>query len=316
MSRECVSNDTGGHSSESGVSPCIVQKGINTMNSIDNLKKAQILAEALPHIQKYDGKIIVVKYGGNAMVNEELKKAVMHDLVYLSTIGVKIVLVHGGGPDINRVLEKMNIKSSFVDGLRVTDEETIDVVQMVLAGKVNKDLVCHICNLGGHAIGLSGMDDSMLKCTPADDVHGYVGNITDVNIDVITEALDKSYIPVISTIGFDENGNCYNINADTAAAEIAGALKAEALISMTDIIGLCRDKDDPETLIHKVFISDTPALIAQGIISGGMIPKIDAMTKALRQGCKKAFIIDGRVPHSILMEMLTDEGMGTMFRIN
>jgi acetylglutamate kinase len=285
------------------------------MNSIDNLKKAQILAEALPHIQKYDGKTIVVKYGGNAMVNEELKKAVMHDLVYLSTIGVKIVLVHGGGPEINRVLEKMNIQSKFVDGLRVTDEDAIEVVQMVLAGKVNKDLVCHICNLGGHAIGLSGMDDSMLKCVPADDVHGYVGNITDVSTDVICEALDNNYIPVISTVGFDENGHCYNINADTAAAEIAGALKAEALISMTDIVGLCRDKDDPETLIQKVFISDTPALIAQGIISGGMIPKIDSMTKALRQGCRKAFIIDGRVPHSILMEMLTDEGMGTMFRL-
>ena len=285
------------------------------MNNIDNLKKAQILAEALPNIQQYDGKTIVVKYGGNAMINEELKKAVMHDLVYLSTIGVKIVLVHGGGPEINRVLEKMNIESKFVDGLRVTDDETIEVVQMVLAGKVNKDLVCHICNLGGHSIGLSGMDGSMLKCSPADNIHGYVGNITEVNTEVIDEALNNNYIPVISTIGFDENGNCYNINADTAAAEIAGALKAEALISMTDIVGLCRDKDDPETLIKKVYVSDTPALIAQGIISGGMIPKMDSMTKALRQGCKKAFIIDGRVPHSILMEMLTDEGMGTMFRL-
>ena len=283
--------------------------------NIDNLQKAQILAEALPNIQQYDGKTIVVKYGGNAMINEELKKAVMHDLVYLSTIGVKIVLVHGGGPEINRVLEKMNIESKFVDGLRVTDDETIEVVQMVLAGKVNKDLVCHICNLGGHSIGLSGMDGSMLKCAPADNIHGYVGNITEVNTEVIDEALNNNYIPVISTVGFDENGNCYNINADTAAAEIAGALKAEALISMTDIVGLCRDKNDPETLIKKVYVSDTPALIAQGIISGGMIPKMDSMTKALRQGCKKAFIIDGRVPHSILMEMLTDEGMGTMFRL-
>ncbi|MBR7061165.1 MAG: acetylglutamate kinase [Eubacterium sp.] len=282
---------------------------------IDNLQKAKILAEALPNIQKYDGKTIVVKYGGNAMINEELKTAVMHDLVYLSTIGVKIVLVHGGGPEINRVLDKMNIESKFVDGLRVTDSETIEVVQMVLAGKVNKDLVCRICNLGGHSIGLSGMDGSMLKCECADDVHGYVGNITEVNMEVINEVLNNNYIPVISTIGYDENGNCYNINADTAAAEIAGALKAEALISMTDIVGLCRDKDDPETLIQKVFISDTPALVSQGIISGGMIPKIDSMTKALRQGCKKAFIIDGRVPHSILMEMLTDEGMGTMFRL-
>ncbi|MBQ9531074.1 MAG: acetylglutamate kinase [Eubacterium sp.] len=283
--------------------------------NIDNFKKAQILAEALPHIQKYDGKTIVVKYGGNAMINEELKEAVMHDLVYLSTIGIKIVLVHGGGPEINKTLEKMNIESKFIDGLRVTDEETIDVVQMVLAGKVNKDLVCRICNLGGHAIGLSGMDDGMLKCECADDIHGFVGNITQINMDVVTEVLNNNYIPVISTIGFDENGRCYNINADTAAAEIAGALKAEALISMTDIVGLCQDKEDPETLIKKVYISDTPALIAQGIISGGMIPKIDSMTKALRQGCKKAFIIDGRVPHSILMEMLTDEGMGTMFSL-
>lgn len=284
--------------------------------NIDNLKKAEILAEALPHIQKYRNKIIVVKYGGNAMVNEELKKAVMHDLVYLSTIGIKIVLVHGGGPEINKTLEKMNIESKFEDGLRVTDSETVDVVQMVLAGKVNKDLVCQIGNLGGHAIGLSGMDGGMLKCKALDDIHGFVGEIVDLNMEAVSEILDNNWIPVISTIGFDEKGNCYNINADTAAAEIAGALKAEALISMTDIVGLCKDKDDPETLIHKVFISDTPALIAQGIISGGMIPKIDAMTKALRQGCKKAFIIDGRVPHSILMEMLTDEGMGTMFRIN
>ena len=283
--------------------------------NIDNLQKAQILAEALPNIQQYDGKTIVVKYGGNAMINDELKKAVMHDLVYLSTIGVKIVLVHGGGPEINRVLEKMNIESKFVDGLRVTDDETIDVVQMVLAGKVNKDLVCRICNLGGRSIGLSGMDGGMLKCSPADNVHGFVGNITEINTDVITEALDNNYIPVISTVGFDEQGNCYNINADTAAAEVAGALKAEALISMTDIVGLCKDKDNPETLIKKVYVSDTPALIAQGIISGGMIPKMDSMTKALRQCCKKAFIIDGRVPHSILMEMLTDEGMGTMFRL-
>lgn len=284
--------------------------------NIDNLKKAEILAQALPHIQKYRKKIIVVKYGGNAMINEELKKAVMHDLVYLSTIGIKIVLVHGGGPEINKTLEKMNIESRFEDGLRVTDGETVSVVQMVLAGKVNKDLVCQIGNLGGHAIGLSGMDGGMLKCKPLDDTHGYVGEITEISMDAVIETLENNWIPVISTIGFDKSGNCYNINADTAAAEIAGALKAEALISMTDIVGLCKDKDDPDTLIHKVFISDTPALIAQGIISGGMIPKIDAMTKALRQGCKKAFIIDGRVPHSILMEMLTDEGMGTMFCIN
>lgn len=281
---------------------------------INNAQKAEIIAHALPHIQKYRKKVVVVKYGGNAMVNDELKEAVMRDLVLLTTVGIKVVLVHGGGPDINKALDKMNIKSSFVDGLRVTDKETVDVVQMVLAGKVNKDLTCQIGNFGGHAIGLSGMDGNMLKCKPLDDTHGYVGEITQVNMDAVNEILTYNWIPVISTIGYDEKGNCYNINADTAAAAIAGALKAEALVSMTDIVGLLRDKNDESTLIHRVFISETPALIAQGIISGGMIPKIDSMTQALRQGVKKAFIIDGRVPHSILMELLTDEGMGTMFK--
>lgn len=282
--------------------------------NIDNQQKAEVIAHALPHIQKYRKKTVVVKYGGNAMINEELKAAVMHDLVLLTTVGIKVVLVHGGGPAINKTLEKMNIESKFVDGLRVTDKETVDVVQMVLAGKVNKDLVCQIGNSGGHAIGLSGMDGNMLKCKPLDESHGYVGEICDINMDAVEEILNRSWIPVISTIGYDENGNCYNINADTAAAAIAGALKAEALVSMTDIVGLLRDKDDDSTLIHRVYISDTPALIAEGIISGGMIPKIDSMTQALREGVKKAFIIDGRVPHSILMELLTDEGMGTMFR--
>lgn len=282
--------------------------------TIDNQMKAEILAHALPNIQMYRKKTIVVKYGGNAMINEELKEAVMRDLVLLTTVGIRVVLVHGGGPAINKALDKMNIESKFADGLRVTDKDTVDVVQMVLAGKVNKDLTCQIGNLGGHAIGLSGMDGNMLKCRPLDDKHGYVGEITEVNMDAVVEILNNSWIPVISTIGYDEEGNCYNINADTAAAVIAGALKAEALVSMTDIVGLLRDKDDDSTLIHKVYISDTPALIAEGIISGGMIPKIDSMTQALREGVKKAFIIDGRVPHSILMELLTDEGMGTMFR--
>ncbi|MGN1201965.1 MAG: acetylglutamate kinase, partial [Eubacterium sp.] len=277
---------------------------------INNAQKAEILAHALPNIQMYRTKIIVVKYGGNAMINEELKEAVMRDLVLLTTVGIKVVLVHGGGPAINKALEKMNIESKFADGLRVTDRETVDVVQMVLAGKVNKDLACQIGNFGGHAIGLSGMDGNMLKCKPLDDKHGFVGEIIDINMDAVNEILEHSWIPVISTIGYDDEGNCYNINADTAAAAIAGALKAEALVSMTDIVGLLRDKNDDSTLIHKVFISDTPALIAEGIISGGMIPKIDSMTQALRQGVKKAFIIDGRVPHSILMELLTDEGMG------
>lgn len=281
---------------------------------LDNRMKAEVLAEALPHIQRYRKKTIVVKYGGNAMINEELKEAVMHDLVLLTTIGIKVVLVHGGGPAINRTLEQMGIESKFVDGLRVTDKKTVDVVQMVLAGKVNKDLVCKICNLGGHAIGLSGMDGNMIKCSPLDTSHGYVGEIIETNMEVINEVLDNNFIPVVSTIGFDEKGNCYNINADTVAARIAGDLKAEALISMTDIIGLLRDVNDESSKIQKVFISDIPALVSDGIIKGGMIPKIDSMTQAIRNGCKKAFIIDGRVPHSILMEMLTDEGLGTMFR--
>ncbi|WP_294952935.1 acetylglutamate kinase [uncultured Eubacterium sp.] len=281
---------------------------------IDNESKAHILAEALPHIQKYRKKIIVVKYGGNAMINDELKEAVMNDLVLLTTVGIQVVLVHGGGPAINKTLDKIGVESKFVDGLRVTDKETVDVVQMVLAGKVNKDLVCQIGNLGGHAIGLSGMDGNMIKCKPLDDEHGFVGEIVETNMDVIKEVLANSFIPVVSTIGYDEQGNCYNINADTVAAQIAGDLKAEALISMTDIVGLLRDVNDESTKIQKVFISDIPALIADGIIKGGMIPKIDSMTQAIRNGCTKAFIIDGRVPHSILMELLTDEGLGTMFK--
>lgn len=284
------------------------------MNTIDNEMKAKTIAEALPYIQLYRKKTIVVKYGGNAMINEELKEAVMHDLVLLSTVGIKVVLVHGGGPAINETLNKIGVESKFSNGLRVTDKETVDVVQMVLAGKVNKDLVCKIGNLGGHAIGLSGMDGNMIKCKPLDDEHGYVGEIIDTNMDVINEVLANNFIPVISTIGYDENGNCYNINADTVAAQIAGDLKAAALISMTDIVGLLRDVSDESTKIQKVLISDIPALIADGIIKGGMIPKIDSMTQAIRNGCKKAFIIDGRVPHSILMELLTDEGLGTMFR--
>lgn len=284
------------------------------MNTIDNEMKAKTIAEALPYIQLYRKKTIVVKYGGNAMINEELKEAVMHDLVLLSTVGIKVVLVHGGGPAINETLNKIGVESKFSNGLRVTDKETVDVVQMVLAGKVNKDLVCKIGNLGGHAIGLSGMDGNMIKCKPLDDEHGYVGEIIDTNMDVINEVLANNFIPVISTIGYDGNGNCYNINADTVAAQIAGDLKAAALISMTDIVGLLRDVSDESTKIQRVLISDIPALIADGIIKGGMIPKIDSMTQAIRNGCEKAFIIDGRVPHSILMELLTDEGLGTMFR--
>lgn len=281
---------------------------------ITNAMKAEVLARALPNIQLYRKKTVVVKYGGNAMINAKLKESVMHDLVLLTTIGIRVVLVHGGGPEISKTLDAMGIKSEFADGLRVTDKQTANVVQMVLAGKVNKDLVCQIGNLGGHAIGLSGMDGNMIKCRPLDEKHGFVGEITEMNMDIVSEALNNSFIPVISTIGYDEDGNCYNINADTVAAAVAGKLKAEALISMTDVAGLLRDKNDESSLIHRVYISDVPALVADGIISGGMIPKIDSMTQAIREGVKRAFIIDGRVPHSILMEMLTDEGMGTMFR--
>lgn len=284
------------------------------MENITNAQKANILARALPNIQMYRKKTIVVKYGGNAMINDELKEAVMRDLVLLSTIGIRIVLVHGGGPEISTTLKAMHIESQFVDGLRVTDKETAEVVQMVLAGKINKSLTCQIGNLGGHAVGFSGMDGNMIECKKLDDTHGYVGEIVNCNMEIVEEALDKNFIPVIATIGYDKDGNCYNINADTVAAAVAGELKAEALISMTDTVGLLRDKDDESTLIHRVYVSDCPKLIADGIICGGMIPKIDSMIEAIRRGVKKAFIIDGRVPHSILMEMLTDEGMGTMFR--
>lgn len=280
---------------------------------ISNAQRASVLIHALPYIQKYTGKIVVIKYGGNAMINEELKAAVMGDIVLLSTIGIKVVLVHGGGPEISSVLTKMGKESKFVDGLRVTDQETADVVQMVLAGKINKSLVCQIGNLGGKSIGLSGLDANMIKCEKMDDIHGFVGEITEINTDAINDVLELGYVPVISTIGYDENGNAYNINADTAAARIAGELKAESLISMTDIAGLLRDKDDDSTLISKVFVSDAPRLINDGIITGGMIPKIDCCIEAIRRGVGKAFIIDGRVPHSILIEMLTDEGIGTMF---
>lgn len=280
---------------------------------IQNAQRAQVLIHALPYIQKYTNKVVVVKYGGNAMVNETLKEAVMGDIVLLSTIGIKVVLVHGGGPEISATLNKMGKETAFIDGLRVTDQETADVVQMVLAGKINKSLVCQLGNLGGRALGLSGLDAKMIRAQQMDDVHGYVGDIAQVNTELILDVLNMGYIPVISTLGYDEDGNCYNINADTAAARIAGELSAESLISMTDIAGLLKDKDDDSTLISKVYVSDAPRLINEGIISGGMIPKIDCCIEAIRRGVNKAFIIDGRVPHSILIEMLTDEGIGTMF---
>ena len=280
---------------------------------ITHAQRAAVITEALPYIQKYYDKIIVVKYGGNAMINEELKEAVMGDIVLLSLIGIKVVLVHGGGPEITEMLGKINKKSEFVDGLRVTDRETVDVVQMVLAGKINKNLVNLIENKGGKAMGLSGIDGHMIEAEMLDDVHGYVGEITNVNVQPILDVLEKGYIPVISTVGYDCDGNTYNINADTAAARIAGELKAESLISMTDIDGILRDKNDPSTLISKILVSEAPQLMKEGIISGGMIPKINCCIEAIRRGVHKVFVIDGRIPHSILIEVLTDAGIGTMF---
>lgn len=280
---------------------------------ITHAQRAAVITEALPYIQKYYDKIIVVKYGGNAMINDELKEAVMGDIVLLSLIGIKVVLVHGGGPEITEMLGKINKKSEFVDGLRVTDRETVDIVQMVLAGKINKNLVNLIENKGGKAMGLSGIDGHMIKAEMLDDVHGYVGEITDVNVQPILDVLEKGYIPVISTVGYDCDGNTYNINADTAAARIAGELKAESLISMTDIDGILRDKNDPSTLISKIYVSEAPQLMKEGVISGGMIPKINCCIEAIRRGVHKVFVIDGRIPHSILIEVLTDAGIGTMF---
>ncbi len=279
---------------------------------LTNAQRASVLIHALPYIQKYYNKVVVVKYGGNAMVNEDLKNKVMRDIVLLQLIGVKVVLVHGGGPEITEELNKIGKESKFVDGLRVTDKETADVVQMVLAGKINKSLVNIMQNNGGKAIGLCGIDGHMIEAKQMDEKWGYVGEITNINPEPILDVLEKGYIPVISTVGCDAENNVYNINADTAAAGIAGMLGAECLISMTDIAGICEDPKDPETLIKIINVSEAPQLIKRGIISGGMIPKIDCCVEAIRRGVKRVFIIDGRIPHSIIVEMLTNEGIGTM----
>lgn len=280
---------------------------------ISNAEKAEILVQALPYIQEYNNRIVVVKYGGNAMINEQLKNAVMRDIVLLWQIGIKVVLVHGGGPEISETLKKMNIPSEFVGGLRKTDRETVNVVQMVLAGKVNKDLVNLIENSGGKALGLCGIDGHMIEASVLDEKLGYVGEITKIDVRPVTDTLAAGYIPVISTVGCDKDGNVYNINADTVAARIAGELKAKCLISMTDIRGILRDKNDESSLIPVVNVSEAPQLMREGIISGGMIPKIDCCVEAIRRGVEKVFILDGRVPHAILIEILSDEGLGTMF---
>ncbi len=280
---------------------------------ISNASRAEVIVEALPYILKYRGKVLVVKYGGNAMINGELKDSVMRDIVLLNLIGVKVVLVHGGGPEITEMLAKVGKETLFVDGLRVTDEETAQIVLMVLSGKINKGLVGLIEQKGGKAIGLSGVDGSMIEAVKRSEKLGFVGDITKINPEIIEDALEKGYIPIISTVGCDKEGNIYNINADTAAAKIAGSLHAESLISMTDISGIMKDKNDPSSLISALSIEEAEALMADGTIKDGMIPKAQCCIDALNWGVKKVFIIDGRVPHSILIETLTNEGMGTMF---
>ena len=277
-----------------------------------NAERAEVLTQALPYIRLYNGKVIVIKYGGNAMIDEQLKQQVMEDIVLLWLIGVKIVLVHGGGPEINDLMNKLGKKPQFVDGLRVTDKETVDIVQMVLAGKVNKTLVNLLEMKGGKAMGISGMDGCLIEAKPKNEKLGFVGEITNVNIEPVTDLLEKGYIPVISTIGCDKDGNTYNINGDTAAAYIAGAMNAEKLFMMTDIDGILRDKDDPTTIIPHLTVSEAKKLYEEGVISGGMIPKVDCCIEAIDKGVKNVTIMDGRVPHSILMELLTDEGAGTM----
>ena len=270
-----------------------------------------MLVRALPYIQTHKGKTVVVKYGGNAMVNEDLKAAVMSDIVLMQLVGIHVVLVHGGGPEISAMLKKIGKESRFVNGMRYTDEETVDIVQMVLAGKVNKDLVQLLERNNGRAVGLCGLDGGMIKVQKlqAEEDLGFVGDITHVNTSVITDVTEAGYVPVIATVGADENGTAYNINADVAASRIAAALGAEKLILMTDIRGLLRE----ETLIPQVNVSDVPRLKKEGIISGGMIPKIDCCVEAVRRGVPRAHIIDGRTPHSILIELFSDEGIGTMF---
>jgi acetylglutamate kinase len=276
-------------------------------------ERAEVLIQALPYIQEYTGKIVVVKYGGSAMQSKELERAVMGDLRLLQLVGIRVVLVHGGGPEISETLKKLGKQTEFIDGLRVTDKETAEIVQMVLAGKVGKNLVAYLQSIGGKAVGLCGLDGNMITAKQRDAVHGYVGEITDVNVQPILDVLEKGYIPVVSTVGGDGKGNVYNINADTAAARIAAALSAESLINMTDIRGVLRDPADESSLISVVPLDTAPALIAEGVITGGMIPKVECCIDAINRGVQKVFIIDGRVKHAILIECLTDEGVGTMF---
>ena len=282
------------------------------MDSFTNNQRAQVLTEALPYIRSYNGKIVVVKYGGNAMVSEQLREQVMEDMVLLWLVGVKVVLVHGGGPEITDMMNRLGKKPKFIDGLRVTDQETVDIAQMVLAGKVNKTLVKLLEVKGGKAMGISGMDGGLIEARMRNPDLGFVGSITGVNIEPVMDLLEKGYIPVISSLGCDSEGNTYNINGDTAAACIAGALHAERLIMMTDIAGVLKDRNDPTTLIREMTISEAVKLFEENVIAGGMIPKVECCIDAIHRGVERVIIMDGRVPHSILMEILTDEGAGTM----
>ncbi len=275
--------------------------------------RATVLAEALPYIQKYYGKTVVVKYGGNAMISEDLRKAVISDIILLHLVGVQVVVVHGGGPEISAMLKKIGKDSKFVDGLRYTDAETMDIVQQVLCGKVNKDLVATLNRLGGKALGLCGMDAGLFQAKKLDEKYGLVGEIAEVDPAIVTDALADGYIPVVSTVAQGIDGEtAYNINADTAAAKLAVALRAEKLMLLTDVRGLLRDHKDESTLLPVVELSQVPGLVKDGVIQGGMIPKVDCCVEAVRSGVKSTIILDGRIPHSILLELLSDEGIGTM----
>ena len=283
-------------------------------DELTNPLRAEVLIQALPYIKRYVGKTVVIKYGGNAMDSEKSKQRMMRDIVLLWLIGVRVVLVHGGGPEISKAMEQFGKKPQFIDGLRVTDKETMDIAQMVLAGKVNKNLVNMLEAQGGKAMGISGMDGRLIEAKVKDEKLGFVGEITNINIDPVKDLLEKGYIPVVSTIGCDQAGNAYNINGDTAAAYIAGALKAKRLILMTDVNGILEDSSDPSSLITDITVSEAGTLKERGIISGGMIPKVDCCIKAIEAGTRKVVIINGMVPHAIIMELLTDEGVGTLVK--
>ena len=282
---------------------------MNTSNAV----RAEILTQAVPYIKEYTGKYVVAKYGGNAMTDPQLKKSVMQDILLLQLVGVKVILVHGGGPEISAMLKKLSIESHFENGLRVTDDDTMEVVQMVLAGKVNKSLAADLSALGGKAVGLCGIDGGLIKVHQKNEKLGYVGEIDEINTKILDDLLDGGFIPVISSIGIDDDGNPYNINADTAAAKIAAALHAESMVVMSNINGVLKDKDDENSLISQMSLADAEELKKSGIIAGGMIPKVDCCTNAVKEGVKKVFIINGEIPHAILIELLTDEGLGTMF---